>query len=93
MFVHVYELPQTYRRKSVKLLALVILCVLNQMEVDGSGQRMYKIGKKNWETGINISRIIEIIPSAEIVMSAVERMDKLLKQKCISENKMTFPNP
>lgn len=54
---------------------------------------MYKIGKKNWETGINISRIIEIIPSAEIVMSAVERMDKLLKQKCISENKMTFPNP
>lgn len=58
-----------------------------------SGQRMYKIGKKNWKTGINISRIIEIIPSAEIAMSAVERMDKLLKQKYISENKMTSPNP
>lgn len=58
---------------------------------DSSGQRWYKIGKKNGKTGINI-RIRKIIPSADRVMSVDERMDKLLK-KYISQNKMTSLNP
>lgn len=42
-----------------------------------------KNGKNNWETGIHVSWvwIVGNSPSAETVVSGVERVDKLLKGK------------